>query len=90
MIMTTHASIRCQQRAIPPFVLDLLLEFGTSEPAGGGTRKVYFDKAARRHVRAYVGKLSAAIEPHLDIYAVVSNDNQIVTAAHRLERIQRH
>lgn len=88
--MTKHASLRSQQRAIPQMLIDLLLQFGSSEKAGGGSIKVFFDKADRRHVKAYAGPLSRMLDEHLDLYAVVSSDGQIVTVGHRLERISRH
>jgi hypothetical protein len=90
MKMSHHASVRCQQRAIPPMLIDLLLQFGKSEPAGGGASKMYFDKAARRRVKSYAGQLAGFLDEHLDVYAVVGTDNQIITAAHLIERIHRH
>ena len=90
MIMTDHARIRSQQRAIPPILIDLLMKFGASESAGGGATKMYFDKAARKRVRAYAGPLAGLINEHLDVYAVVSAESLITTAAHLTERINRH
>jgi len=89
MTLTDHASIRSQQRAIPQLVIDLLLQFGASESAGDGASKRFFDKAARRRVKAYAGPLSQALDEHLDLYAVVAPDDTIITVAHRLERIRR-
>ena len=88
--LTTHATVRSQQRAIPPLLIDLLLQFGTSAPAGGGTSKLFFDKRARRRVKSYAGPLAAVIDDYLDVYAVVGADNTVITTAHRLERIRRH
>jgi hypothetical protein len=86
-----HARVRCQQRGIPPLVVDLLLEFGSREQAGAGTSKVFLDKSARRRVKAYAGALAGVIEEHLDVYLVVNDaDDVLVTATHRLERIRRH
>lgn len=90
MYLTQHATTRSQQRAIPQFVIDLLLQFGASEPSGEGTNKLFFDKAARRRIKAYVGPLAKAVDEHLDVYAVVAPDSKVVTVAHRLDRIQRH
>lgn len=90
MKMSRHASVRCQQRAIPPILIDLLLQFGKSEPAGDGASKIYFDKAARRRVKSYAGPLAGILNEHLDVYAVVGIENQIITAAHLIERIHRH
>lgn len=90
MNMTHHASARSQQRAIPPLVIDLLLQFGKSESAGTGVVKVFFDKQARKRVAAYAGPLAPLLNAHLDLYAVVGQNNQVITVGHRLERIQRH
>ncbi len=88
--MTKHAEVRSQQRGISPLMIDLLLQFGEKEPAGGGASKVYLNKPARRKLHAYAGALAPLIDQHLDIYAVVSHDDQIVTIGHRYEHIQRH
>ena len=82
MQMSQHAAMRSQQRAIPPILVDLLLQFGTNEPAGSGATKIFFDKAARRRVKAYAGPLAGLFNEHLDVYAVVGTDNQVITTAH--------
>lgn len=90
MDMTLHASVRRQQRAIPPMLIDLLIRFGASEPSGDGTLKYYFDKSSRRQVMAYAGAFARALEEHMDLYAVVAADSSVITVAHRDERIRRH
>lgn len=88
--MTQHAGQRRQQRAIPELMVSLLLQFGTTEPAGNGTKKLYFDKPARRRVASYAGPLAGHINEHMDVYAVVGADNAIITVAHLTEKIRRH
>lgn len=90
MNMSHHATVRSQQRAIPPLLIDLLLQFGTNEPAGKGATKVFFDKAARRRVKSYAGHLASLLNEYLDVYAVVGTDDQVITTAHLTERIRRH
>lgn len=90
MKMTHHARKRSQQRAISPFLINLLLDFGKAIPAGDGASKMFFDKSARRRVRAYVGSMASLIDEHLDVYLVVGSEGQIVTAAHLTERIHNH
>jgi len=90
MTTSQHAKIRSQQRGIAPLVIDLLLKFGSEEPAGDGASKIFFDKRARRRVKSYAGPLAAVIDDYLDVYAVVGSDNTVVTTAHRIERIRRH
>lgn len=90
MHTTRHAAQRIQQRAIPLLVVDLLIEFGSSEPSGDGTSKYFFDKSARRKVKAYAGPLARVLDEHLDVYAVVGADTELITVGHRYERIRRH
>lgn len=89
-MMTKHAQVRSQQRAIPGLLVDLLLQFGSSESVGDGASKVFFDKVARRRVHAYAGPLAPLLDKHLDLYAVVASDSTVITVGHRLERIRRH
>lgn len=89
-MLTRHAQVRSQQRGIPPIVIDLILQFGSQESAGDGASKLFFDKAARRRLQSYAGTLAPMLDEHLDAYAVVSQDNQIITVGHRIERIRRH
>ena len=83
MQVTQHAQVRAKQRGIPPLLIDLLLQFGTSERAGTGASKVFFDKSSRRKIKAYAGSLSSFLEEHLDVYAVVTDDLTVVTGPSR-------
>ena len=89
-MVTKHAKIRGQQRGIPPVMIDLLLQFGVAVSAGDGANKLFFDKSARRKVESYFGPLASLINQHLDFYAIVGANDQVVTVGHRLERIRRH
>lgn len=85
-----HAAVRMQQRSIPALVVDLLMEFGASQSAGDGTTKFFLDKTARKRLKTYAGPLASMLAHHLDVYVVVANDQKLVTAAHRIDRIHRH
>lgn len=89
-MLTLHAHTRRQQRAIPALVIDLLLQFGAAEKSGGGTSKLFFDKAARRKLHAYAGPLAGLLDEHLNVYAIVAADSSIVTVGHRIDRVKRH
>jgi len=89
MNMTRHASTRSQQRCIPPMMIDLLIQFGKSESAGSGATKL-FDRQTRKQVAAYAGSLASLLDDHLDFYAVVGPDMQVITVGHRIERMKRH
>ncbi|WP_313315465.1 hypothetical protein [Pulveribacter sp.] len=83
-MLTHHAAVRSQQRCIPPMLIDLLLRFGVSEPAGKGAEKVFLDQRARKQLKSYAGPLAPLLERELDIYAVVAGEGQVITVAHRL------
>lgn len=86
--MTRHTSIRQQQRGIPSLLVDLLLDFGSSEPAGDGASMLFFDKQAKRRLDSYAGPLAKFLKEHLDVYAIVS-DQTVITTGHRYARVRR-
>ena len=86
MQLSKHAQTRTQQRAIPPMLIDLLLQFGSCERAGTGVSKMFFDKLSRRKVKAYAGPLASLLNDHLDVYVVVTDDLKVITTGHRTQR----
>ena len=82
----SHATVRAQQRGIPPIVIDLLLRFGQSEHDHAGAEILYFNRRSKKRVESYVGTLFGKLSEHLDSYAVVAN-GQIVTVGVRYNRI---
>jgi len=87
--LTKHAGIRSQKRAIPPLAIDLLIRFGSTERAHGGGQWVFFDKPARRRLNAYAGPLAKTLGEHLDIVAILGDDDKVITVGHRYERVRR-
>ena len=85
MILSQHAKIRCQQRGIGPFMVDLLYQFGSSLPAGGGTEKLFFDKQSRKKVEEFTGGRIKAKEAKLNIYAIVDG-SIVITMGHRTKK----
>lgn len=90
MQLSKHAQTRAQQRAIPPMLIDLLIQFGSSERSGAGVSKMYFDKPSRKRVKAYAGILGTLLDEHLDVYAVVTDDLKVITTGHRTQRIRNY
>lgn len=88
--LTDHAKKRMQQRSIPQMVLDWLINFGQSEPAGDGARKYFFDKTSRKNFKKYAGQLYGPLEQYLDAYVVLASDSSVVTVAVRCEHIRRN
>ncbi|MDO9439630.1 MAG: hypothetical protein Q7T73_01945 [Beijerinckiaceae bacterium] len=90
MTVTGHAQARLQQRAIPPLVVDLLMQFGSPSRSGGAER-LMFDKSAVKRLRRYLGgeRGLKTVERWLGVYAVVGDNGSLVTAAHKTERFRR-
>lgn len=91
MSFSHHAATRMQQRAIPPFMIELLERFGTEERCGGADR-IFFDKAARKRLERHLGGRRSIrhVEPWLDVYLVVGDNGKLVTVGHRLKRPSQH
>ena len=91
MQLTRHARTRLQQRSIPRFVLQLLLDHGAREHDHRGAMIQFFDKRSRRRVAAELGhSLFRRLEPHLlDAYAVIAADGEVLTVGYRKDRIIR-
>lgn len=88
--LTRHASVRCQQRGIPPLILEWLLEYGAQSKASDGAQTYFFDKRARRKIEKACGRqIVRRLGDLLNAYLVIA-DNAIVTVGHRHKRIWRH
>lgn len=86
---TVHAKVRMQQRAIPPSVVDLILECGERVPAGRGSEIFILGKRGRQRVHRSKGQaISRRLEGHWRDYVVVA-DGQVVTCGKRYKRIRR-
>ena len=89
--LTTHATVRLQQRGISAHVLDCLLEYGRKAHDHRGAEIVYFDSQSRIKVRNALGdEAYKKVADRLDTYAVLSNVGTVVTVGHRTKRIHRH
>jgi hypothetical protein len=82
-----HARVRMQQRGIQPGVVESLLEFGDAAHDHRGGTIYYFSRAASRRTRSPA--LQRILEESRKVYAVVSEDQVVVTVGHRTKRIRR-
>lgn len=89
MKATVHAAVRCQQRGVSPFVVDLLLRFGQREHDHEGAEIVFFDRRAKKAVESYTGGSIGKLSEQMDSYAVVS-DGRVITVGTRYKKINRH
>ena len=87
---TIHATRRAQQRAIPPMIVDLLEECGSSF-RNGDADVLIFDKAGRRRLCNRLGGVRnlRVIDRWLKAYAVLSDDGKIITVGFRYFRLRR-
>ncbi len=85
--LTDHAAVRTQQRGIPAWFLDLLVEHGKPRHDGHGAVVMSVSKHTRRRLqRLMPPKSYAQAERWFNVYAVLSSDDVLITAAHRTQR----
>lgn len=89
MNATAHSTIRCQQRGVSPFMIDLLLRFGRREHDHHGAEVIFFDRRAKKAVEIYTGGTIGKHNEQMDSYVVVS-EGCVITAGVRLQKINRH
>ena len=89
MKATAHANVKCQQRGVSPFVIDLLLRFGRREHDHRGAEIVFFDRRAKKEIEGYTGGIIGKLSEQMDSYAVVS-DGCVITVGVRYKKINRH
>ena len=86
--LTIHARKRRQQRGFSQARIDIVLEFGNRRVRNGAY--VYFmDKGARAKAERRMGRASyRRVESELGFYVVKSFKGDIVTVAHRKQRLK--
>lgn len=81
-----HAQVRIQQRGIRTERIDLVLKYGTAQHVQGA-KSYCMDAAARRRVQNSPDHaLYRKHADRLDIYVVVSDDEHVITVAHRTQK----
>ena len=89
--LTQHARARMQQRAISAELLEILLEFGEIKFNGRGTEIVTFPKRAIKKLKTELPHHSfVSLEKHLNVYAVLSKDDALITVGHRTKHLKMH
>lgn len=90
-ILTRHAAVRSQQRAIPQLIIDWLFAYGASVADRQDAEILYFDHAARRRLGRAVGdRVVSLLGSLLDSYVVVGATGKVITVGHRYKRLTRH
>ena len=86
-----HAQIRMQQRAITADMLESLLDFGQVKFNGQGTEILTFPKKIVRNLKKELNhKVFMKIERHLNLYAIMSSDGELITTGYRTKRLKGH
>ena len=86
-----HAEVRMQQRAISTEMLQRLFLFGRYRFNGNYTKLVTFPKQSVKKLKEKLSHQEfVSLERHLDLYAVLSLDDELLTGGYRTHRIRLH
>ena len=89
--VSQHAKVRMQQRAISEDMLESLLDFGQVKFNGQGTEILTFPKKVVKNLKKELNhKVFARIERHLNLYAIMSSDGELITTGYRTKRLKGH
>jgi hypothetical protein len=87
--LTTHATRRANERAIPSLVISLLIEYGV-QTRSKGAWSYSLDKTARRRLRSSIGSVAyKRLADLFDSYVVVADSGEVITAAWRIHRLKK-
>ena len=91
---TVHATIRAQQRGVPPLIEDWLLDYGAEQFDGHGGVVRYFSNDCIRKMERDIGKAPLKqMSEYLRCYLVQdSSDGTVITVGkrHGTQHIRRH
>ncbi len=80
-----------QQRAISEEMLESLLDFGQVRFNGQGTEILTFPKRVIKNLKKELDhKMFMRIERHLNLYAIMSSDGELITTGYRTKRLKGH
>lgn len=90
MIYTNHGAKRCQQRAIPDFIVKLVLDIGDQFDGGRGLRIVMArSRIAKKELKDELKSSGFSVRKGWEhTYVVVDENDKVVTAGHRTKRIK--
>lgn len=90
-VISKHATIRAQQRGIPPFIDQLLDLYGNEQYDGHGGVVIYLDRGSIRRMERDMGREPVRrLTTWHNAYKVKSSiDGTTITTGHRCERIWR-
>ena len=83
--LTQHARVRSAQRALPEFMVDLLLRYGEARPQKGGSEILQFSHGTDRWLRQQLVHALAHWDSRRNTYAVLGRDGAVVTVGHAQE-----
>ena len=90
LMFSEHARARLQQRAIPPLVVDLLMQFGSPSRCGGAERLMFDKQAVKRLHQHLDGERGLkVVERWLNVYAIIGDNGNVVTTAHECAHFHR-
>ena len=90
-MMSAHATVRAQQRGIPPLIRDWLFQFGEEQYDGHGGIRRYFSQRSIREMERCFGRAPVSrMSDFYDAYLVESShDGAVITVGHNFRNVKR-
>lgn len=87
VLQSAHASVRAQQRGVPPIIQDWLLDYGEEQFDGHGGVVRYFSHQCIREMERNIGRAPLKrMSEYLRCYLVQSSrDGTVITVGKRYE-----
>lgn len=77
--LSRHAETRMQQRAIPRFIVELLLDCTDPVPAGDGCVMHRFNAVSWAEARLELGRSASQLDRYRNAYAIIGAGGLVVT-----------
>ncbi|WP_161539462.1 hypothetical protein [Hyphobacterium indicum] len=81
---TAHGHSRVTERGIPELAIQLLRDYGTEKPAGGGAMRYDFDNRSWKEIERLFGKWRLKeMEKFRRAYLIVTSEDRVITVSYR-------
>ncbi len=86
MTLTAHARKRLQQRGIPEYFVDVLLDFGSTQKSHGGSEIVFLRQHDKKLAKGTLSDVKI-FQRLRNAYLILSSSGKVITAGYRYRSV---